>query len=150
MVVIAALTRGAAGAGLLAATGALDGAPSSTTTTVVQQVSGGSATTSSLNAGSVYASTAAGIVDITARGTTTSQSGPFGETQSRQTTASGSGFVIDAAGHIVTAAHVVDNATSSTVKLQDGTTRKGKVLGTDNATDIAVLRIDPTGLTLHP
>ncbi|MGZ7022954.1 MAG: S1C family serine protease, partial [Ilumatobacteraceae bacterium] len=117
---------------------------------VLQQVSGGSTTSASLNASSIYASTAAGIVDITVRGTTTSQSGPFGEPQSRQTTASGSGFVIDAAGHIVTAAHVVENATSITVKLQDGTTRKATVLGSDNATDIAVLKIDPTGLTLHP
>jgi putative serine protease PepD len=150
VVVIAALAGGAAGAGLLAATGALDSVPSSTTTTVVQQVSGGGTTTSGLNAGSVYASTAAGIVDIAARGTTTVQSGPFGEPQSRQTTASGSGFVIDRPGHIVTAAHVVDNATSITVKLQDGTTRPAAVLGTDNATDIAVLKIDPTGLTLHP
>ena len=58
--------------------------------------------------------------------------------------------MIDPAGHIVTAAHVVDNATSITVKLQDGTTRTATVLGTDNATDIAVLKIDPTGLTLHP
>ena len=150
VVVVAALTGGAAGAGLLAATGAIDSASSSTTTTVVQQVSGGSTTTSGLNAGSVYASTAAGVVDITVRGTTSVQSGPFGEPQSRETTASGSGFVIDTAGHIVTAAHVVDNATSVTVKLQDGTTRKATVLGTDNATDIAVLKIDPTGLTLHP
>ncbi len=150
VIVVAALTGGAAGAGLLAATGALDSAPSSTTTTVVRQVSGGSAPTSGLNAGSVYASTAAGVVDITVRGTTAVQRGPFGEPQSRETTASGSGFVVDAAGHIVTAAHVVDNASSITVKLQDGTTRKATLLGTDNATDIAVLKIDPTGLTLHP
>ena len=50
----------------------------------------------------------------------------------------------------MTAAHVVENATSITVKLQNGTTRTATVLGTDNATDIAVLKIDPTGLTLHP
>ena len=35
-------------------------------------------------------------------------------------------------------------------RARDGTTRTAAVLGTDNATDIAVLKIDPTGLTLHP
>jgi putative serine protease PepD len=36
------------------------------------------------------------------------------------------------------------------VKFQDGTTRTAKVLGTDEATDVAVLSVDPSGLTLHP
>ena len=36
------------------------------------------------------------------------------------------------------------------MKFQDGTTRTAKVLGTDNATDVAVLSVDPSGLTLHP
>ena len=58
--------------------------------------------------------------------------------------------MLDSAGRIVTAAHVVDGATSITVKLQDGTSRTATVLGRDNATDVAVLKIDPTGLTLHP
>jgi putative serine protease PepD len=50
----------------------------------------------------------------------------------------------------VTAAHVVDGAASVTVTLQDGTTRTAKVLGKDDATDTAVISINPSGLTLHP
>jgi putative serine protease PepD len=58
--------------------------------------------------------------------------------------------VVDADGHIVTAAHVVDGADSISVKLQDGTTRSATVVGKDDATDIAVLKIDASGLKLHP
>ena len=74
---------------------------------------------------------------------------PFGG-PSQSATATGTGFVVDGKGHIVTAAHVVDGASSITVKFQDGTTRTAKVLGTDKATDVAVLSVDPSGLTLHP
>jgi putative serine protease PepD len=152
LLMIGALVGGVAGAGVAAATRG----GGSSTTTVVQPVTGdgsSSAAAASLNAGAVYANTAAGVVDITARGTSTAQAsagGPFAQPQATQTTASGSGFVLDSAGRIVTAAHVVDGATSITVKLQDGTSRTATVLGRDNATDVAVLKIDPTGLTLHP
>ena len=67
-----------------------------------------------------------------------------------RSTATGTGFVVDGKGHIVTAAHVVEGASSISVKFQDGTTRTAKVLGTDEATDVAVLSVDPSGLTLHP
>jgi putative serine protease PepD len=104
-----------------------------------------------IDARSLYTSTSPGVVDITANGVSTSASqSPFGGPQSSQSTATGSGFVVDDQGHIVTAAHVVQGASSITVKFQDGTTRKASVLGTDDATDIAVLKVDPTGLSLHP
>jgi putative serine protease PepD len=87
---------------------------------------------SGVDAQSLYTSASPGVVDITTgRG-------------------SGTGFVVDGQGHIVTAEHVVQGGSSITVKFQDGTTRKATVLGTDDATDIAVLKVDPTGLTLHP
>ena len=63
---------------------------------------------------------------------------------------SGSGFVVDDQGHIVTAAHVVDGATSVSVKFADGTARKATVLGKDDAMDVAVIKVDADGLTLHP
>ena len=50
----------------------------------------------------------------------------------------------------LTADHVVAGATSVSVILQDGTTRAAKVLGGDPATDVAVLKVDPSGLKLHP
>ncbi len=61
----------------------------------------------------------------------------------------GSGFLIDTAGHIITNAHVMDGATKTTVTFQDGTEKRGTVLGVDTSTDVAVLKIDqvPTGVT---
>ncbi len=54
----------------------------------------------------------------------------------------GSGFVLDEAGYIVTNHHVVDNASSVTVRLNDDRTYDAEVIGTDPLTDIAVLKID--------
>ncbi|NVO54979.1 DegQ family serine endoprotease [Rhodobacteraceae bacterium B1Z28] len=54
----------------------------------------------------------------------------------------GSGFVLDEAGYIVTNHHVVDNASTVTVRLSDDRTFEAKVIGTDPLTDIAVLKID--------
>jgi putative serine protease PepD len=91
------------------------------------------------------------VVNITATGTTSSQPGPFGGGGgSSQSTATGSGFVVDGQGHIVTAAHVVEGASSIKVAFTDGTTRTATVTGQDAATDVAVLKVDPSGLTLHP
>jgi serine protease Do len=58
----------------------------------------------------------------------------------------GSGFIVDANGVILTNAHVVDGADEVTVKLHDQREFKAKVLGVDKTTDVAVLRIDATGL----
>ncbi len=64
----------------------------------------------------------------------------------------GSGFLIDTAGHIVTNAHVMDGATKTTVTFQDGTEKRGTILGVDTSTDVAVLKIDqvPAGVTPVP
>ena len=151
LVVLTAILGGGAGAGLVLATGAGGG---TTTTTVTQAASASSETSSTaggLNASTLYANTAAGVVDITSRGIASSSGGgsPFGG-PSQSSTATGTGFVVDGKGHIVTAAHVVQGASSISVKFQDGTTRTAKLLGTDEATDIAVLSVDASGLTLHP
>src|ERR1700722_15775848 len=60
--------------------------------------------------------------------------------------AQGSGFIVSADGLILTNAHVVDSAKEVTVKLIDHREFKAKVLGTDKASDIAVLKIDAHGL----
>ena len=62
----------------------------------------------------------------------------------------GSGFVWDNQGHIVTNNHVVENAYNITVTFSDGTTTTAEVVGTDVQSDLAVIKVDPTGLTLHP
>ena len=58
----------------------------------------------------------------------------------------GSGFIVSADGLVLTNAHVVREAKEVTVKLQDRTEHRARVLGIDAATDIAVLRIDGTNL----
>ncbi len=58
----------------------------------------------------------------------------------------GSGFIISSDGLILTNAHVVRDASEVTVKLADRREMKAKVLGADAATDIAVLRINASGL----
>jgi len=58
----------------------------------------------------------------------------------------GSGFVITTDGHILTNAHVVDGADEVVVKLTDKREFKAKVLGTDKRTDIALIKIEATGL----
>lgn len=58
----------------------------------------------------------------------------------------GSGVIFDANGYIATNNHVVENAQEIVVSLADGRTVPGKVLGTDPATDLAVVKVDENGL----
>jgi len=58
----------------------------------------------------------------------------------------GSGFIISNDGYILTNAHVVDAADEITVKLNDKREFKAKVIGADRRTDIALLKIDASGL----
>ena len=156
LLILTALGSGVAGAGLLLLTGAGDGTTTTTTVTeattaAAAQRSDASNASGGLDARTLYANANPGVVDITSRGISSSGGGasPFGGSN-QSATATGTGFVVDGKGHIVTAAHVVEGASSISVKFQDGTTRTAKVLGTDEATDVAVLSIDPSGLTLHP
>ncbi len=68
---------------------------------------------------------------------------PFAQQQQqrRVVEARGSGFIIDADGTVVTNNHVVKNATSVTVTLDDGTVLPAKVIGHDARSDIAVLKV---------
>ena len=56
----------------------------------------------------------------------------------------GSGFVYDESGLILTAAHVTDGATQVEVRLADGTRLPGKVVGSDDSTDVSVVKVEPT------
>lgn len=58
----------------------------------------------------------------------------------------GSGFILNSNGQIVTNAHVVDGADTVNVILKDGRTFKGKVLGSDRLTDVAVIKIEANNL----
>lgn len=63
---------------------------------------------------------------------------------------SGSGFVWDTQGHIVTNEHVVADADQVQVTFADGAVSIAEVIGTDVDSDLAVLRIDTEGFTLTP
>ncbi len=70
------------------------------------------------------------------------------EQQDRVERGTGSGFIISADGRILTNAHVVDGADTVTVTLKDGRSFKGKVLGKDELTDVAVVKIQADNLPL--
>ena len=57
----------------------------------------------------------------------------------------GSGFAIDAEGHIVTNEHVIHDAEEITVTFKDGTSAKAKLIGRDDKTDLALLKADVKG-----
>lgn len=100
------------------------------------------------------------VVGITARGVAPPRrpspgGGPFGgqnpfgevpgqQAPEREAVAGGSGFMISEDGHIVTNNHVVEDASEVEIRLADGSTRAAELIGTDPATDIAVLRIEDT------
>jgi len=58
----------------------------------------------------------------------------------------GSGFIISSDGYILTNAHVVENADEITIKLTDKREYAARVIGRDKRTDVALLKIDATGL----
>lgn len=70
------------------------------------------------------------------------EEGPFSdEPQTMQ--AQGSGFFVDADGHVVTNNHVVEDAKAVQVRLASGETLDAEIVGTDPLTDLAVLKVDP-------
>jgi serine protease Do len=58
----------------------------------------------------------------------------------------GSGFIISADGYLLTNAHVVEGADEITVRLTDKREFKAKVIGTDKRTDVALIKIEASGL----
>jgi S1-C subfamily serine protease len=77
---------------------------------------------------------------------------PFGEPQPEGGgSATGSGFVIDQEGHVITNNHVVEGANSVSVKLGDSEqSYDAEVVGTDPGTDIALLKVDAPADEFHP
>ncbi|HEX8754356.1 MAG TPA: trypsin-like peptidase domain-containing protein [Solirubrobacterales bacterium] len=77
---------------------------------------------------------------------------PFGEPESSGGgTATGSGFVIDGAGHILTNNHVIEGASKVTVKLgESNKTYTAEVVGADPGSDLALLKVNAPSSELHP
>jgi S1-C subfamily serine protease len=120
----------------------------SATKTVVRQVpvQNGQPTADSngLTPGQIYRQTYQGVVEITV---SSPQQTPMGNQEAQ---AQGSGFVIDSDGHIVTNEHVVDSADSVSVRFWNGNTYKASVVGSDQSTDLAVIKVDAPQSVLHP
>jgi putative serine protease PepD len=120
------------------------------TKTVVRQVtvdnSSPASSTSSLSVGQIYRRAYRGVVEITV--TSTQSGSPFGASQTQR--AQGSGFVYDTDGNVITNQHVVDGATSISVKFSNGATYKATVVGTDASTDLAVIHVDAPSSLLVP
>ncbi|BAQ62757.1 HtrA protease [Geminocystis sp. NIES-3708] len=68
--------------------------------------------------------------------------------QERKVTGLGSGFIVDSQGIILTNAHVVSGADKVTVTLKDGRIFEGEVKGSDQITDLAVVKINSQGQNL--
>ncbi|MCW3011662.1 MAG: hypothetical protein JWO90_2066 [Solirubrobacterales bacterium] len=152
--VLSALLGGGVVAGAVAL---LDLGATSRTTTVVQQAPMVGRSTvragGALTARDLYRRDSPGVVFIRADVVqTAAEPSPFdfGEPQARRGTATGSGFVIDEAGNILTNAHVIEGAVKVTVQLADKKTVDARVVGRDTSSDLALLRIDPDGLALQP
>lgn len=76
--------------------------------------------------------------------------GGYGEPQTREQRAGGSGVIISDDGYIVTNNHVIEDATKLKVKLNDGRTFDAKLIGTDPTTDVALIKIDGKDLPTIP
>jgi S1-C subfamily serine protease len=137
----------------------LDVGGGGTTTTVVQQApvaspssEGGQAARTAaqqgLTAHDIYERDAPGVVHVRSVLRSTTSSSPFGTDQGGEAT--GTGFVIDGDGHILTNYHVVADASSVSVGFDDNRVVDARVLGTDATNDLALLQVDPAGLKLAP
>ena len=152
-----ALASGVIGAGVVVGAGALfDIGGTDKTTTVVQQAPLATADANQkdggpLTARDIYKRDAPGVVFIKSQVVQRTQSPfDFGLPQEQQGEATGSGFVIDKDGTILTNAHVVNGAHKVTVTFADKQSRTASVLGKDESTDLALLKVDPAGLKLVP
>lgn len=90
----------------------------------------------------IYAKYVSAVVGIANESTTTNIFGQVSATAS-----SGSGFIISSDGYIVTNYHVVEGASTLTVTLYDGKEYPATVVGYEATNDVALLKIDATGLT---
>lgn len=148
-ILAAGLVGGAVGGGAVAV---LD-TPATATRTVVSAESAASApapTETDAPAATRPANTIAELVStarpsVVAIHTSVAQTNLFGQTVEGQ--AAGTGFILTADGYIATNNHVIDGAEDISVDLSDGTQAPATVVGADPSSDLAVLKIDQSGLT---
>jgi S1-C subfamily serine protease len=130
---------------VLISTGVIDTGDSKT---VVRQVTatqptGDSVGSEGRSVRDIYSQEGRGVAYISAHGVTSDSGSPFGLPQEGDAT--GSGFVVDKDGYIVTNAHVVEGADSVDVSFdENGDSVPADVKGVDTSADLAVLKVDPS------
>jgi S1-C subfamily serine protease len=151
--VVAALLGGGVAAGV---TSVVTGGDEHTTTVIRQPAVASSSANNrasvdeGLTAADIYDRYAPAVVFVRSEITqqTDNPFDPFGGTQKSEAT--GSGFVIDGSGDILTNNHVIEGAANGSVTVQfaDKKTVNAKIVGKDPSTDLALLKVDPEGLDL--
>ena len=136
------------GAGAGAAITTLADGGSARTTTITTASAGANVANTDLSVGQVAKQATKSVVEVDATSSGGDQSFPFGNSGSQS--AEGPGFVYDTKGDIVTNQHVVSGASTVKVKFSDGSTYTATVVGSDAATDIAVLHVDAPSSKLVP
>jgi S1-C subfamily serine protease len=111
-------------------------APATSTTVTSGTTAAASASAAAVDVAKLYERVSPGVVEIRSR------SGRGGSSSDDETQTAGSGFVFDERGHVVTNAHVVGDGRSFTVRFSDGSETTGTLVGADQGTDIAVLRVE--------
>ncbi|HJV30496.1 MAG TPA: trypsin-like peptidase domain-containing protein [Gaiellaceae bacterium] len=142
--IVAASAIGAgAGIGIWEATDNDGGVATAAQTASTRSVADGT----QLSVNEIYQRAKDGVVLVTTR--TQAQGSPFLPPGQGGGGATGSGFVIDDQGHVLTNQHVVENAESVTVRFPDGDEVEARVVGADASSDVAVLELDavPSGVT---
>ncbi len=147
----ASLLGGLVALGGVALTGELGGG----TTTVVQTSPSPAAATPAvaenrLSISDIYESASPGVVQITSSSTPGDDdfTRRFAPPAAQQ--ALGSGFVLDKAGHIVTAYHVIEGGDQIEVSFSNQDTLEAKLVGSDPSTDLAVVRVEASSRGLTP
>jgi len=136
--VVAALLGGAAGGAIVAAFGDSGSTKPTTTSAVVTPAAAAVASATPVTAGGtktieqIYDAAAPGVVQV------------------NQGNAEGSGFVLDRQGDVVTNAHVVTNGGAVTVSFSNDDRVPARVVGVDNSTDIALLKVTAPASALVP
>ena len=145
--VASAILGGVVAVGAVALLGGLDSGTTVVTETSAARSPGlAPADSNGMSVNQIYERAASGVVRVNSTSNSTAATG----LGAQQTSALGSGFVIDKTGHIVTNYHVVEGADVVTVSFSNRDTVKADVVGTDPSSDIAVLRVNTAASALTP
>ena len=121
-----------------------------TRTNAAQLTSSSSPSRAILAPAQIYKRDAPAVVVITATQTQAVPSTLFSPAAKQKVVALGSGFVIDERGDIVTNDHVVQGGTGIRVGFSSGSSYPATIIGTDQSTDVAVVRVKAPASALHP